>query len=168
MGGLQAGRTRAPLEKDVTNHPSPRTASASISQPAWMDPLAFCRFFLFLCFTVSCTFYIRFTLISPLLSFLSYQHACVSAAMRFFFGLSKGRLYIPLSLVFFFFSLFFSFNLFNQWSHLHQALDKNIFADVNLVTARPVLLFFFSRAQAWIFRFVSEGWLLHSFGGEWG
>lgn len=167
MGGLQAGRTRAPLEKDVTNHPSPRTAFASISQPAWMDPLAFCRFFLFLCFTVSCTFYIRFTLISPLLSFLSYQHACVSAAMRFFLGSQRDVcISLPLSF-FFFFSLFFSFNLFNQWSHLHQALDKNIFADVNLVTARPVL-FQFSQAQAWIFRFVSEGWLLHSFGGEWG
>lgn len=139
MGGLQAGRTRAPLEKDVTNHPSPRTASASISQPAWMDPLAFCQFF-FLCFTVSCTFYIRFTLISPLLSFLSYQHACVSAAMRFW--APKGTFVYP-SLSFFSSSpFFFSFNLFNQWSHLHQALDKNIFADVNLVTARPVLLFF--------------------------
>ena len=84
-----------------TIHRHERHPLPSLSQPGWIRSLS-AGFFLFLCFTVSCTFYIRFTLISPLLSFLSYQHACVSAAMRF--SGSQRDVCISLSLSFFFLS----------------------------------------------------------------
>ena len=119
--------------------PYPRTG-VLFDPSASLDPLAFC--FFFLCFTVSCTFYIPLYFDIPF-AFLSLIPACArSAAMRFV-PLSRTFVY-PLSFFSLSFLLFFSFlHLFDQCSHLHQALDKNIFADVSYCSSSS---FFFSFA----------------------